>query len=44
MVLVDLGEGVCVICLVFRVFFKKKDVSCPDRKFGLSKKISQTYV
>jgi hypothetical protein len=29
MVLVDLGEGVCVICLVFRVFFLKKGCVVP---------------
>jgi hypothetical protein len=33
MVLVDPGEGVCVICIVFRVFFEKKDLYCTQVNF-----------
>jgi hypothetical protein len=33
MVLVDPDEDICVICLVFRVFFKKKDVCCTPDEF-----------
>jgi hypothetical protein len=33
MVLVDLGEGVCVICLVFRVFFEKRMCTVPQMNF-----------
>jgi hypothetical protein len=33
MVLVDPDEDICVICLVFMVFFKKKDVCCTPDEF-----------
>jgi hypothetical protein len=33
MVLVDPGEGVCVICIVFRVFFEKKICTVPQVNF-----------
>jgi hypothetical protein len=47
MVLVDPGEGVCVICLVFRVFFLKKGcVLYPQMNFKSffdRKKILEKY-
>jgi hypothetical protein len=33
MVLVDPDEDICVICLVFRVFFKKKMCAVPQMNF-----------